>query len=142
MLNLSVNYGHAAVLALVNFLFSWAWYSPVLFAKPWMRALGKDPDRAMEDMTEAEKKMMPFLFLNGAVTSFMLTWTLSVLNASFSAQDFKSGACIGFLCWFGFTLTGSLSTMWEGRKSVVLLINNGLFLLTYVVYGGLLAAWH
>jgi hypothetical protein len=34
-----------------------------------------------------------------------------------------------------------MNTMWEGRKTIVLVINNGLFLLTYAVYGGILAVW-
>ena len=35
------------VLALVNFFLSWIWYSPVSFAKPWMKALGIDPKHLM-----------------------------------------------------------------------------------------------
>jgi hypothetical protein len=48
---------------------------------------------------------------------------------------------VGLVLWAGFALTHSLNTLWEGRKPVVLVINNGLYLLTYLVYGGVLAVW-
>lgn len=141
MLNFGVNYGHVAALAVVNFFLSWIWYSPLLFARPWMVALGKDPNRGMQDMTEAEKAQMPLLFANGIVSSFLLAFVLAVLVLSLGAKDFAAGATIGALVWFGCTLTGSLGTLWEGRNPKVLLINNGLFALTYIVYAGILAAW-
>ena len=142
MLNFGVNYGHVAALAVVNFFLSWIWYSPLLFARPWMIALGKDPDRGMQDMTEAEKKMMPFLFANGFISSFLLAFALAVVVASVGAKDFGGGACAGLVAWIGFSLTGSLGTLWEGRHPKVLLINNGLFALTYIAFGGILAAWN
>ncbi len=141
MLNFDVNFGHVALVALANFFSSWIWYSHALFARPWMKALGKNPNRGMQDMTKAEKKMMPFLFLGGAAASLLLAWVLAVLVASLGAQDFAAGAKLGLLCWLGFALTGTLNTLWEGKKPLVLVINNGLYILTYALFGGILAAW-
>ncbi len=53
MLDFSVSFLPLVVLAAANFFLSWIWYSPVLFAKPWMKAPGIDPKHAM---TEADKK--------------------------------------------------------------------------------------
>jgi len=126
-------------IALANFVFSWLWYSPLLFAKPWAKALGMDMNRKM---TDAEKKKMPLLFAGAIFSSFALSLVLQVLVRSVGATDFSQGAALGTLCWLGFALTGSLGTLWEGRKTLVLVVNNGLFLLTYTVFGGILAAWH
>jgi len=38
-------------------------------------------------------------------------------------------------------VTHSLNTQFEGRKPVVLVINNVLYLITYVVGGGVVAIW-
>ena len=142
MLNFAVSYGHVAALAVANFFLSWTWYSPVLFAKPWMIALGKDPAKmGPEFMTEAEKKMMPVLMLNGLLSSFAKVWVMAVLVASLSIQDAATGIGLGILAWLGFTLTGSADTLWEGRSPKVLMINNGLFVLTYAAFGGILAVW-
>ncbi len=129
------------VLAVVNFFLSWIWYSPLLFARPWMKALGLNPDRKMSDMTEEEKKQMPVLFAGGIFASFAFVIILAVLVASTGARDFVSGAGLGLLVWIGFALTHSLNTMWEGRKTMVLVINNGLYILTYTIFGGVLAVW-
>ena len=53
----------------------------------------------------------------------------------------RTGAAVGLLAWLGFTLTSSLDTLREGREGVGLAINNGLFALTYVLFGAVLAVW-
>jgi hypothetical protein len=138
MLDFHVSWLPLAVLAIANFVLSWLWYSPVLFAKPWIKALGIDPQH---EMSEAEKKRMPFLFLNGIAASVLVVYGMMVLVNSVGASGFAQGALVGVFVWAGFAVTHSMNTMWEGRKTVVLVINNGLFLLTYAVYGGILAVW-
>ena len=138
MLDLTVSPVPLVSLSVGNFFLSWIWYSPLLFAKPWMKALGIAPDHMMN---EEEKKKMPLLFASGIVASFLVVYVMMVAEHSMHAADFVTGAEIGGLLWAGFALTHSLNTLWEGRKPVVLVINNGLFLLTYAVYGGILAVW-
>jgi len=138
MLNLDVSVTPLIVLAFVNFLLSWLWYSPLLFLKPWAKALGMSPKR---EMSEADKKMMPVLFLSGIVASFLLSYGLQVVVHTMGFTDFLGGLEAGIVAWAAFVVTHSLNTLWEGRKPMVLLINNGLFLLTYAVFGGLVAVW-
>lgn len=137
-LDFSVSVLPLIVLTIANFFLSWFWYSPVLFAKPWSKALGWE---LKKEMTEDEKKAMPGLFLSGLIASALLIYALQVVVHSLKAGDFVTGALIGLVIWFGFALTHSLNTLWEGRKPIVLTINNGLFLLTYAGFGGLLAIW-
>jgi len=138
MLQFQVSVLPLLVLTFVNFFLSWLWYSPVLFLKPWATALGT---YGKKEMTEAEKKAMPFLFLSGLVASLLLAYGLQVIVHSVGATSFGAGLLVGLVAWATFALTHSLNTLWEGRKPIVLVINNGLFLLTYAVYGGLVAVW-
>jgi hypothetical protein len=138
MIDFNVSIMPLVVLTVANFFLSWVWYSPLLFAKPWMKALGIDPKHTM---TEEDKKKMPWLFLSGIVASFLVVYGMMVIVHNLKATGFFSGAGIGAILWAGFALTHSLNTLWEGRKPVVLIINNGLFLLTYALYGGILAIW-
>jgi hypothetical protein len=138
MLQFQVSILPLVVIAVVNFFLSWLWYSPVLFMKPWATALGT---YGKKEMTEKEKKAMPFLFLSGLVASFILSYGLQVVVHSSGATTFLGGLVVGVVAWFTFALTHSLSTLWEGRKGVVLVVNNGLYLLTYAVFGGLVAVW-
>jgi len=92
-------------------------------------------------MSEAEKKQMPFLFVSGLLSSALLVYVMMVLVNSLNASSFLEGGLIGLVLWAGYALTHSLNTLWEERKAVVLVINNGLFLLSYVAFGGILAIW-
>lgn len=138
MLDFHVSLAPLAVLTLANFILSWLWYSQAAFAKPWMKALGIDPQHQMSD---EEKKRMPFLFLSAIGASALVVYGMMVLISSVGAASFVQGLLVGIVVWAGFALTHSLNTLWEGRKPVVLAINNGLFLLTYALYGGILAVW-
>ena len=84
---------------------------------------------------------MPWLFLNGLASSVLVVYVLMVLVNSLRLNDFVSGLTAGVLVWLGFAVTHSLNTLWEGRKPVVLVINDGLFLVTYALFGGILAVW-
>lgn len=138
MLQLTPSWIPLAAVALANFFLSWLWYSPVLFMKPWAKALGT---YGKTEMTEREKKAMPFLFLSGLAASLILAYGLQVFVRSVGAATFPGGAAVGVAAWFAFALTHSLNTLWEGRKPAVLLVNNGLFLFSYAVFGGILAVW-
>jgi len=40
-----INYLAVAVTVLVNFMFAWLWYSPLLFAKVWAKEIGMSMDQ-------------------------------------------------------------------------------------------------
>lgn len=140
MIDLSVLWLQLAAVAVVNFFVSWVYYSR---SAPWFRAwakgVGFDPDKT--EITEAEKKAMPGLMIGALVSSFILSYGLQVLVHSVGAQTFLQGAAIGIVAWLAFSVTHSLNTRFEGRKDVVLVINNGLNLITYAGFAGLLAVW-
>jgi|GEM_PF-815123 len=140
MPDFSVNFTHVALIALANFLLSWFWYSNLGLGKAWAHALKWPKDR-MQTMSAADKKRMPLLMGMGLLSSYLKILVLAAFVAGFNAQSFLAGVMVGLLAWLGFTLTASLDTLWEGRSGQVLLINNGLFALTYSVFGGILALW-
>lgn len=128
-------------LSLANFVLSWLWYSPLVLAKPWAKALKMDMSKPM---TEEQKKGMPLLFANGLLCSFLLVYGLGVLVNNYGvmgARGFGDGAALGLLAWATLSLTTSLNTLWEGRPKIVLAINNGLTLILYPLFTGVLAIW-
>jgi hypothetical protein len=138
MIDFSLSVVPFVTLTIVNFVLSWVWYSPLLFAKPWMKALGTPEGH---EMTDEEKKRMPWLFASGLISSALFVYGMMVAIHSLSITGFLPGLTAGCVAWAGFCLTHSLNTLWEGRKPIVLVINNGLFLLTYALYGGILTVW-
>jgi hypothetical protein len=140
MLDFSLSWLQLVVVAIGNFLLSWLYYSQnAPWFKTWAAAVGMDLSK--KEMTETEKKKMPILFGGALLSSFLLSYGLQILVHSVGARTFLGGALLGLVAWFGFGVTQSLNSRFEGRKTVVLVINGVLYLVTYVLSGGVLAIW-
>ena len=61
----------------VTFIVGWLWYSPMLFAKPWMKGIG---------ITEPKKDNMAPAMISQLVATFLLAWLVAVLLAVASFQ--------------------------------------------------------
>lgn len=140
MLDFSLSLVPFLVIGVVNFFLSWLYYSPAVpWFKAWQTGIGLDPEK--KEMTEEDKKAMPRLMIGAAAATFLLSYFLQVVIHSVKAADFVSGAVTGAVLWAGFALTVGLNSQFEGKKPVVLVINSVLYLITYAVYGGVLAVW-
>ena len=124
---------------LVSALFLWflgaAWYSPALFAKPWMAMIGIKKD-------ESNKSSL----LAGMIASFIcdvvLAFVLDHLVVWSGASTIGWGALIGFIAWVGFFAAPNLpQNIYEGRPFKLFAINNGYWLVGLVVIGGIMAVW-
>jgi hypothetical protein len=140
MINLSLSWLPLLTVAVANFLLSWLYYSPAApWFKAWLVGAGQDPNK--KEMTAEDKKAMPRLMGGAVVSSLLLSCGLEVFVRSVGAVDFGTGALVGLAAWLAFAVTQSLNSQFEGRKPVVLVINNVLYLLTYAAFSGLLAVW-
>ena len=126
------------IIFVTNFFLSWIYYSPMVpWFKTWQIGIGADINKT--EMTEEDKKSMPRLMGGAVVASLLLSYGLQIIVHSVKANDFASGALVGFVLWMGFVVTHSLNTQFEGRKPIILVINNVLYLLTYTVFAGIVA---
>lgn len=138
MIEYNINISTFFIVAIANFFLSWIYYSPLVpWFKTWEIGVGADIDK--REMTEEDKKSIPRLMGGAVVASLLFSYGLQLIIHSVNATDFISGAKVGFILWIAFVLTHSLNTQFEGRKPIVLLINNCLYLLIYTVFGGLIA---
>ncbi len=138
MLDFSFSLVPFLIVGIGNFMLSWLYYSPAVpWFKTWARNVGMDITK--KEMTEQEKKDIPRLMGGAVVASFLLSYGLQVLIHSLKLTSFLSGALAGVVFWMVFAVTLSLNSQFEGRKPVVLVINNVLYLLTYAGFSGLVA---
>ncbi len=135
MPHLHINHLAVIVSALILWFLGAAWYSPALFAKPWMAMLGiKKGDSNKNSL------------LAGMISSLICDLGLSFILAHFviwtGTATFGWGALIGFLCWVGFFAAPNLPQgIYENRPFKLFAINNGYWLVGLIVVGGLLAVW-
>ena len=137
MIHIQHSLNHLAILvsAIILWILGAIWYSPALFAKPWMQILG----------LKKEENKKSFLYL-GMIASFvgdvLLSFVLAHIIVWSHATGFWWGALVGILVWFGFFASPSLpQSLYEGRPFKLFAINSGYWLLGLFIVGGLLASW-
>jgi Protein of unknown function (DUF1761) len=123
------------VSALIQWVLGALWYSPALFAKPWMAMLGISPD-------PSKRKSMVFGMISSFVGSLILSFVLWHEIMWSGAAGWAAGAFLGFLNWLGFIAAPNFAQgIYEGRHIKLFLINTGYWLVGMLITGALLAVW-
>lgn len=113
-----------------------AWYSPALFAKPWMAMLGLEK-------TDNRRPGMLLAMTASLICDVVMAFMLAHLVMWADANTFGWGAIIGVIAWMGFIAAPTLPQgMYEGRPFKLFAINSGYWLVGLILVGGMLAVWH
>ena len=74
MFFMDVNLWSVLVAAVATMVLGFLWYSPLLFARPWMVAMGYDPDdkARIEEMQKSAGKSYAISFVASLVSAFVL----------------------------------------------------------------------
>jgi Protein of unknown function (DUF1761) len=133
MQDVDVNWIAIIVAAIVPMVVGALWYSPLLFADPWMHAVG----RSREELGDAALG-----YLLSAVGAFLSSYVLARIMRWAEVDDFWNGALVGGTVWVGFVATVlAVTTYFSGRPRTLWLINAGYQLVALVLMGAILGAW-
>jgi hypothetical protein len=133
----SLNYLAVLVVAVAGFLVGWAWYSPLLFAKPWMAEMKLTPESIA-----AAKPDMARLFGTSFAMTLLSTFALAVLVQTSGAIGIGDGAALGALV--GTLVVGPRfcnGGLWEDRSTRLQAINVGHEIALFTLQGAILGAW-
>lgn len=129
----SVNWLGALVASVVVFLIGAVWYSPLMFAKPWQRALGLTED----DMRSGN---VGRIFLSAFVAMVVAAIGFSMLLGN--GAGWREGLHWGLIVGLFFVATSlAIHNAFERRPLYYWAINAGYNLLQFVIYGVVLGAW-
>jgi Protein of unknown function (DUF1761) len=134
--NLWAVLGSAVATMVIGFL----WYSPMLFAKPWMVAMGYDPaDQArIAEMQKSAGPKYGISFLASILSAFILGKIIYHLAISTALYGMK----VGFAVWLAFVMTVQLTDkLFTNRPTRLFLINTGYQLACYLAMGAILGRW-
>ena len=139
MYRIHVNYLAILVIAVISFLIGALWYSPMLFRKRWIKAVGKSG----EELKKNSKPITYVLaFIAWCITSYVLAVMIDYAVDVFSTPAFLYGMLAAFLCWFGFVAAISLIHNLFAQRSITLwLINSGYILVSLLIGGSIIAEW-
>jgi len=128
------------VAGLSTMVVGFLWYSPLLFAKPWMREMGYDPNDKTK--TEEMRKSAGTAYLVSLLAGFVSAFILALFFHEMHIQTVELGLLVGFHVWLGFVATVQLTGALFAKQSMKLFsINTGYQLVSYLVMSAILAAW-
>jgi len=136
----SLNWLAVLVAAISTMAVGFLWYSPLLFAKPWMKEMGYDPtDKAKTD--EMKKTAGP-AYAGSFAASLLTAFTLALILHGLRAEDLHFGLMASFHIWLGFVATVQFTGALFTKQSMKLFaINTGYQLVCYLVMGAILTLW-
>ena len=135
---MKINYLAVVASAVAYWILGALWYSPLLFARPFIALRGWTPEELAAIQATSHAGEIGAAFL----TSLVLAYVLAHFVKFTGAETVKSGMLMGFWLFIGFVLTTNLETViFEGRPLGLYLINNGYHLVGLLGMGALLAVW-
>jgi hypothetical protein len=140
MLLMRVNLWAVLASAVATMVIGFLWYSPFLFAKPWMLAMGYDPaDKAkIAEMQKSAGPKYGIAFLTSLLAAFLLGKLIYHLAISTPLYGMK----VGFAVWLAFVMTVQLTDkLFTNRPLKLFLINTGYQLACYLAMGAILGKW-
>jgi len=137
---LGVNLFAVLVSAVATMVLGFLWYSPVLFANPWMKLMGLDPNDKAK-IAEMQKSAGPSYFMS-LIASLLAAFVLGKLIAVAGFSTAIDGLKIGLVVWLGFVTTVQFTNALFSRQPFRLyMINTGYQFVCYAVMGAILGAW-
>jgi hypothetical protein len=126
---------HLAILAaaLSNFLVGGLWYSPLLFAKPWMKA-----NHFTEENLKGGNPAMIFglAFVFSVIIAYSLGFFLNGI------ATWQETTLYGFLAGFTWATMGlAIIALFERRKPAYIIINGGYLTVAFTLMGLIIGAW-
>ncbi len=129
-----VNYLAVVIAAAVAFILGGLWYSPLLFARPWLSENRFTADDARKDFSPA--RAYGIALAGALVAAYALDALLiGPPHHGGALSGAKRGAAAGF-CFVALALASTYA--FERRSTVLWGINAGFFLLQFTVMGAIL----
>jgi hypothetical protein len=132
-----INFLAVVVAAVVAFLIGGLWYSPLLFAKQWVKAHGYNDEQVAEMQKGAGKAYAVTL-----VCDFLIALAIAVLIGYIHMERCVQGLKLGLLIWAGFAFPlGLIASMFSGKRIAVFVIDTAYQLVYLVLMGAILTVW-
>jgi hypothetical protein len=137
---MGVNMWAVLVSALATMVVGFVWYSPLLFARPWMVLMGQDPDDKAK-IAEMQKSAGPSYMLS-LVASLVAATVLGKLIAIATISTPLYGMKMGLAVWLGFVTTVQLTgSLFSRQPAKLYAINTGYQLVCFLAMGAIMGAW-
>ena len=139
----SINWLAVIAAVLASMVIGSIWFGPKAFYPAWLKALGQvdknDPnDKDMGPVV----RIFGFTILASFVQAVFMALMVNAMGSMSGGPTLASGAMAGFLLWLGFVAPSSLTNKLFADRVKAWYYEAGNHLITFVVMGAILGAWH
>ena len=131
-----VNYLAVIAAIAVNMIVGAVWYSPLLFARPWMATNGftEEQIKAQGSATRG--------YVVSIIASIVIAFAIALFAQAAGADAAIDGLLLGLAAGVGFVATTSAANyIFESRPLKLYLINAGYPVVSFTLIGLLIGAW-
>ena len=131
-----INYLALIAAIAVNMIAGALWYSPLLFARPWMAANGftEEQIKAQGSATRG--------YVVSIIASIVIAFAIALFAQAAGADAAIDGLLLGLAAGVGFVATTSAANyIFESRPLKLYLINAGYPVVSFTLIGLLIGAW-
>jgi hypothetical protein len=136
----SINWLAVVACVVASMIIGSFWFNPKTFYPAWWRAIGRSENDApgMQNMGVVWGGTV----LASLVQAVFIALMVNMMGSLSGGATLASGAMAGFLLWLGFVAPSSLTNKLFAGQLNAWLIESGNHLVTFVVMGAILGAWH
>jgi uncharacterized protein DUF1761 len=137
----SINWLAVIACVVASMIIGSIWFSPKTFFPAWWQAIGKtgEPSPGGQNMGMLWGLTILASFVQAIFMSLMVNAMGSMTEGG---ATLASGAMAGFLLWLGFVAPSSLTNKLFANQPKAWLIEVTNHLITFVVMGAIVGAWH
>jgi uncharacterized protein YneF (UPF0154 family) len=137
MPHVHINYLAVVVATVAAFALGGIWYSPLLFAKQWVKAHGYTEERVKEMQQSAGKA-----YAVSAVCQLLIALALAVLAGYLHLDHLGRGLKLGLLVWAGFAFPlGLMANVFSDKRITVFFIDSGYQLVYLLLMSAIIGSW-
>jgi len=137
----SVNWLAVIVCVVVSMIVGGIWFSPKVFYPAWWKAIGRS-EKDAPGMTNMGMLWGLTVLASFVQALFMALMVNAMGSMTPGGATLASGAMAGFFLWLGFVAPSSLTNKLFASQLQAWVYEAGSHLVTYVVMGAILGAWH
>lgn len=135
-----LNYLAVAVCAVIYFGIGGMWYSPIMFAKPWMAGHGITMPSTDEEKAKM-RKGMGMLMGTTFIMGFIGVMALAYMETAMFAKNWMTGAKCGIIASVFACLAMGLNYLYTRKSMKIYIIDVGYHLVSLVIVGIILSVW-
>jgi Protein of unknown function (DUF1761) len=139
----SINWLAVIAAVLASMIIGSVWFGPKVFYPAWHKALAQvDKNDPNDTNMGPVVRIFGFTILASFVQAVFMALMVNAMGSMTGGATLGSGAGVGFFLWLGFVAPSSLTNKLFADRVQAWYYEVGNHLITFVVMGAILGAWH